>query len=232
VSGVDINNNETISGTAFVDDHYRGFRLDTRTGTTTEPEAWALGINSRGDVVGYSFFFGGLERIGVWDRQGNFTTYFVEGTQAFPTVSNSLRINGSNTIVITFLSFHTAPPPYTSYLVPRPGVRLDLRDITSAFPEGYTAPSIVAGINSSGDLMTEECRPRDGVRDGQGVGRRRGALARPSLEGRVGRSRRTPSARDGHGRRAGPADGRLAAHSAYGRLPPPPGSNALSGVIV
>jgi hypothetical protein len=44
----------------------RGFRFDTRTGKMmqldplpTEPDAWALSINYRGDLLGYSFVDGG-----------------------------------------------------------------------------------------------------------------------------------------------------------------------------
>ena len=72
-----------------------GIGHDTRSGITTllhplytEPEAWALGINDRGDVLGYSFIPGATERIGVWDASGHFSTRFVEGTPEVPTISN------------------------------------------------------------------------------------------------------------------------------------------------
>src|SRR4051794_6765304 len=53
----------------------------------TEPNAYGEAINSRGDVLGYSFRACGIERIGVW-RGTKFQTYFVEGTPEFPIVSN------------------------------------------------------------------------------------------------------------------------------------------------
>jgi hypothetical protein len=112
-SRLDLNNQSIVSGTTFSPSSrlYRGFRHDPRSGQTiqlaplpTEPHAWALGINNRGDVLGYSFFFAGLERIGTWDKHGNFKTYFTEGTPAFPTISNSLLFNDNNLIVISWVS--------------------------------------------------------------------------------------------------------------------------------
>ena len=105
-----INNQGIISGTAFnlpgIGD--RGFRFDPRSGETTlldplptEPSAWALDINNRGNVLGYSFVPSGIERIGVWNSTGTFKTYFVEGTPEFPVNSNTLRFNDNNLIVIT-----------------------------------------------------------------------------------------------------------------------------------
>jgi hypothetical protein len=105
-----INNQGIISGTANlpgVGD--RGFRFDTRTGETTlldplptEPYSKALDINNRGNVLGYSSFgFGGIERIGVWDHDAEFKTYFVEGTPESPTISGDLLFNDNNLIVIT-----------------------------------------------------------------------------------------------------------------------------------
>src|SRR5262249_14941706 len=104
-----LNNQGIIAGTSgdpFVD--ARAFRFDPGTGNATlldplptESLSWGIGINSRGDVLGYSFVSAGLERIGVWDRGGNFTTYFVEGTVQFPTISNGLVFNDNNLIVIT-----------------------------------------------------------------------------------------------------------------------------------
>ena len=68
----------------------RGSRFDPRTREATllnplptEPDATAWGINDRGDVLGYSFVPDAIERIGVWDRDAVFNTYFVEGTRNF-----------------------------------------------------------------------------------------------------------------------------------------------------
>ena len=65
----------------------------------------------------------GEESIGIW-RKAAFETWFVEATPQYPTISNRLRWNGGNMIVIT----HTSD--LNSYLVPRPGIRLNLADLT------------------------------------------------------------------------------------------------------
>ena len=84
----DINDRALISGTSSRQDGDRAFRYDPSSGSLTlldplptEPDSWGQAINSRGDVLGYSFVGGGLERIGVW-RGTEFHTYFVEGTPA------------------------------------------------------------------------------------------------------------------------------------------------------
>ena len=150
-----INNQGIISGTTFqsLTSQFRGFRFDYRTGKTTlldplptEPNSWALGINNRGDVLGYSFISGGLERIGVWDKKEEFNTYFVEGTPEFPTVSNSLLFNDNNLIVITNTTDNT------SYLVPKPGVRLNLADLVENLPSGQNVAYIL-DMNNPGNMI-------------------------------------------------------------------------------
>lgn len=155
-----LNNQGIISGTTFIDGlGYRGFRFDPRTGVATlllplptEPHAWALGINNRGDILGYSFVSGGIERVGVWDDRGIFHTYFVEGIPEFPTISNFLTFNDQNLIVITDVS---NPPAETgnSYLLPRPGVRLNLSDLINDMPADHGSPSFVRSLNNYGDMF-------------------------------------------------------------------------------
>jgi len=157
-----MNNQGIISGIGLNQfDELRGFRFDPRTGETTvlnplptEPRALGLGINNRGDVLGYSFVSNRLERIGVWNRKGEFQTYFVEGTPEFPTISNSLRFNDNNLIVITRVVRIT--PPFernkNSYLVPKPGVRLNLADLVENPPLGLCLSSI-GDINNRGDMI-------------------------------------------------------------------------------
>jgi len=154
-----INNQRIISGTAFNLPGLRDrcFRFDTRTGETTlldplptEPRSWAVGINNRGDVLGYSFVASGIERIGVWDHDAEFKTYFVEGTPEFPTISNSLRFNDNNLIVITLVT-QPASELGNSYLVPEPGVRLNLADMAENLPSGQDLSAIVA-VNNHGDM--------------------------------------------------------------------------------
>ncbi len=90
----------------------------------------------------------GRERIGLWDRHGRFTTYFTEGTPEFPTVSNRLHFNESNLIVITF----SLNDP-TSYLVPRPGERLDLVNLVDNLPPGPSPLFVVNGLNDNADMF-------------------------------------------------------------------------------
>jgi len=82
-----------------------------------DTQAWGLRINTRGDALGYSFVFKAPyhERIGVWDRNGDFKTYFDE------TINTSrLVFNDNNLIVITAVN----PPPLsvaTATWCPSPG---------------------------------------------------------------------------------------------------------------
>jgi hypothetical protein len=136
----------------------RGFRFNPRTGETkllnpfpgdpTETLAWGLGINAHGEVLGYSFT-GGVgpyhERIGVWDRNGDFKTYFVETTN-----SNRLRFNDNNLIVITFV--RGGADAGNSYLVPKPGVRLNLADLVENLPPEQDL-SLIEQINNHGDMI-------------------------------------------------------------------------------
>ena len=153
-----INNQGLIAGIA-VGEHLfsgtRGFRFDPRTGKsqllspfpgdTTETLAWGLGINTRGDVLGYSFTIGVQpyhERIGVWDRTGNFKTYLVRSKS-----SGSLLFNDNNLIVIT-----SERSTDTSYLVPKPGVSLNLADLVVNPPAGLTL-DLITDLNNQGDMI-------------------------------------------------------------------------------
>jgi len=151
-----LNNQGLIAGrTGDAFDGARGFRFDPRTGEAMllEPVppdtlAWGLGINNRGDVLGYSFGSPGPyhERIGLWDRKGNFKTYFDETI-----VSNALLFNDHNLIVITLTSDRQ-----NSYLVPKPGVRLNLADLVENLPLGAKLSNI-NDINNKGDMIGFGC---------------------------------------------------------------------------
>ncbi len=140
-----------VSGTIFgpgpSDD--RAFRYSPPSGplqlldpVATEPESWGQAINRDGEVLGYSFVPGRLERIGYW-RDGTFQTLFVEGTAAFPTVSNRLLWNDHRLVVITDTN------DLNSYLVPSPGLRLNVADLTTGLP----AWSLIRDVNNRGDLL-------------------------------------------------------------------------------
>lgn len=157
-SRVSMNNKGIISGTTFIDGvGYRGFRHDPRKNQTimleplpTEPDAWAMGINNHGYVLGYSFVGGGIERIGVWDEKGKFHTYFVEGTPEIPTVSNVLLFNDRNEILITFIT-RPLDEFRNSYLVPKPGVRLNLADLVTGEPADLGI--FPQAINNHGNIL-------------------------------------------------------------------------------
>lgn len=156
-----INNQGVIAGTQGITpfNGATGFRFDTRTNETTllepfptEPLAWALGINNRGYVLGYSFVSGGIERIGIWDPRGKFKTYFLEGTPEFPTISNRLIFNNNNLIVITYVSSPASERFKNSYLVPKPGVRLNLADLVENLPDGASL-GFIQDLNDRGNLI-------------------------------------------------------------------------------
>jgi hypothetical protein len=145
-----------VSGTTGTDlfGDARAFRLDPFDGHATllypivgDPLAWSQGINAQGDVLGYSFG-AAAEHIGVWDRFGNFELYFTEGNAEFPTLSNELLFNNNNEIVITF-----TPNDTTSYLVPRPGIRLDLAALTENPPPWPQPFEFITGFNDQGDMV-------------------------------------------------------------------------------
>jgi hypothetical protein len=155
-----INDEGIIAGTNATTSLYlgaTGFRFDPRSGSAallnpfpgdpTETAAWGQGINNRGDVLGYSFVGSPSsapyhERIGVWDRNGVFQTYFVETIN-----SSQLLFNNNNQIVITLVS-----PPSTSYLIPTPGVRLDLATLDVNLPAGQNI-AVVTAMDDQGDMI-------------------------------------------------------------------------------
>jgi hypothetical protein len=156
---LNLNNLGIITGTTYTGGGYRGFRFDSRAGTSVilnplppESDAWALGINGSGRILGYSFIGGALERIGLWNSAGSFKTYFVEGTPDFPTVSNNLLFNDNNTIAVTGIS-RPAEERGKSYLVPQPGVRLDLTKLVEGLPPANPNLNSVYGMNGYADML-------------------------------------------------------------------------------
>jgi hypothetical protein len=157
-----INNREIIEGIEgpSLFNRARGFRFDPRDGKATilnpypgDPTgtlAWGQAINDRGDVLGYSFTLGVTpyhERIGVWERNGVFDTYFVESDVN----SSKLLFNDDNLIVITLQSPGSSVP-HNSYIVPRPGIRLNLADLVVNLPAGQELLLIV-DLNNHGDMI-------------------------------------------------------------------------------
>uniref|UniRef100_UPI003F497341 hypothetical protein n=1 Tax=Cupriavidus yeoncheonensis TaxID=1462994 RepID=UPI003F497341 len=134
-------------------------KLDLRTMKDTalpplpgDNTTWAIAINNRGDVLGYSFTPAATERIGVWHPNNRFEVYFTEGTPAIPTISNYLAFNEDDKIVISLVS---DPPEEIGnlYFLPRPGVRLNMADFTSGQPADAGNFSFVPAINARGDIV-------------------------------------------------------------------------------
>jgi hypothetical protein len=150
---MDVNNNGQLAGIIRADaDANRAFRFDSRTQTTTvldpvppDPHSWGMAINRHGEVLGYSFIFNAIERIGKWNRDNVFETLFIQGTPELPTISNQLMWNEDELVVVSqTLDGNT-------YLIPAPGVRVNLQDLVA----GATVPPALFGldINKRGDFV-------------------------------------------------------------------------------
>ncbi len=106
-----------------------------------------MAINRKGEVLGYSFSFDGTERIGAWNRHEEFEAFFVQGTSEVPTVSNQLIWNEREYIVVSYTT------DGNTYIVPEPGVRLDLADLVA---DGIVPPTLLAySINERGDFLAQ-----------------------------------------------------------------------------
>ena len=149
-------------GAGSLSDSTRAFRHLTSSGATTflqprptERASWGVAIHDNGDVLGYSFLDGSV--VGVWrNRPGNpFQTYLVEGTTEFPDISNRLLWNQSGLIVVTRTIDNK------SYIVPRPGVALNVADLTD-HPPAAGLGTDVTDLNDRGDLLGETFDPETG----------------------------------------------------------------------
>ena len=149
----DLNNAGEIAGVISTDaEAQRAYRFDSHKETTTildpvspDPHSWGMAINQQGEVLGYSFIFNGIERIGKWNKKGKFETLFTEGTPEVPTISNELMWNEDGLVVVSrTLDLNT-------YLIPKPGVRVNLQDLV----DDATVPATLIGldINKGGDFI-------------------------------------------------------------------------------
>jgi hypothetical protein len=142
-----INDQAQLAGTQFNEPN-RAYRFDSRTQTTAilppvspDPESSGFDINQQGEVLGTSFNFdGSVQRVGKWNRQGKFQTSLVT-TPAF--IANSVTWNAQGLIVLSNTSDEN------TYLVPSPGVRLNLADLVKA-----PLPALqVIAANGRGDIV-------------------------------------------------------------------------------
>jgi hypothetical protein len=150
----DINDQGELAGITSTQSGQRAFRFDAQAQALTildpvsgDPNSWGLAINHQGEVLGYSFVFSGVERIGSWSRKNQFAAAFVEGTPDFPTVSNQLVWNENGVIVVSYTT------DTNTYVIPHPGVRLNLADLVDS---GSAPPSLFAyDINDHGDFLAQ-----------------------------------------------------------------------------
>ena len=150
----DINDHAQIAGIQFTDPN-RAYRFDARPQTTTllqpvppDPQSWGFAINRQGEVLGTSFDFDGtIQRIGKWNRKNDFQTFLVGGTgsPSFPFIANNLNWNEQGLIVVSAIDDGNA------YLVPAPGVRLNLADLVRNGPAA-TSLQVIA-VNDRADIV-------------------------------------------------------------------------------
>lgn len=115
----------------------------------TDTDSTSFGINNSGYIIGQSNVFLGdptKNHYGIWDQKGNFKSYF-EGINYFA------LFNDKNLIVLT-QNFDT---DNNSYLVPRPGVRLNIEDLLDNPTEMEVELAAVVDINNRGDMTGYGC---------------------------------------------------------------------------
>jgi uncharacterized membrane protein len=156
-----INNQGFLSGTAQITaNDVRGFRLNSHIGKAEllEPALLdtytrATGINNRGNVFGYSSAAespsGGrpYTHFVMWDREGHIQTYY----QSQDIRSSSIVFNDKNQVVVTTRTYCDC---YESYLVPAPGIVLNVRNLVENYPENAGSYFLrIRGINNNGDMI-------------------------------------------------------------------------------
>jgi len=152
VGATDINDRGELSG--FIgtpSEGQRAVRFDSRSQTTTilepagYPQSAGIGINRRGEVLGYSFEPSGAEDIGTWDRRGRFQPFYTLGTPEDPVRFSPVAWNDRGLIV------GTEARGTALYVIPRPGVRLNVDEllVNGPVPPG----SYAYAVNQRGDFL-------------------------------------------------------------------------------
>jgi hypothetical protein len=149
-----INDRAELAGIQFNTPN-RAYRFDARAQTTTflepvppDPQSWGFAINRQGEVLGTSFNFDAtIQRIGKWNRNDEFETSLIGGTNNpdFPVITNSLTWNEPGLIVASNTDDGNA------YLIPAPGVRLNLADLVRNGPAA-TMLGVIA-VNQRADIV-------------------------------------------------------------------------------
>jgi hypothetical protein len=142
-------------------DHFtHGYRYEPRSGKTTLLPPFAgdptdtmvlvQGINRRGEILGYSYTndYGANyhERIGLWDRDGVFQPYYYE------TINTSLALFNEHDQIVITNPLYMGPADFNSYLVPAPGVRIDLASLVANMPDGLFLTNVVS-IDDEGNMV-------------------------------------------------------------------------------
>lgn len=150
-----VNNQEIVTGTIFDPDLnafrairfrpplYKPILLDP---IGSDTDSTSFGINNSGKILGVSnSYFGDLtkNRYGIWNRRGHFQVFF-EGINFF-------ALFNDNNLIVLSQNFDT---DRNSYLVPAPGVRLNLVDLVDN-PSAVTASFLTQAvdINNRGDII-------------------------------------------------------------------------------
>lgn len=149
----DINDRGEISGiSGNASEGERAFRFDSRSQTMTilapaagYPHSWGLGIDRQGEVLGLSFEFNGVQSLGTWDRRSRFEVLYTQGTPEDPVRVSPVVWNDRGLIVATDVLSDAM------YVIPRPGLRLDLDELLT---NGPVPPGAYGyAVNQRGDFL-------------------------------------------------------------------------------
>ena len=147
-----INNEGTVSGDTYIPNlnATRAIRFRRPYGEPelldplpTDRDSSSLGINNSGNILGVSSNDLTTAHYGIWDRKGNFKPY-IEG------VCCNALFNDENLIVVTWDYIFNSDK---SYLVPNPGVQLDIEDLLVNRSDLDTPLQNVVDINNRGDMI-------------------------------------------------------------------------------
>lgn len=138
---------------------WRAYRLDPTTGKLDiyqpvfegDTHTFVVEANKHDELVGWSYIPGSTEHVGVWSKEGRFTNYFTQGSEAYPTISNNLEFSDDDQILIYDIS---RPPSEVGniYVVPRKGVRFNLLDSLDGMPAEVSTSLWRMFINNRGDM--------------------------------------------------------------------------------
>jgi len=156
-----INNNDVIAGYGVTPQgSFVGFRYDARTGVEAllspapgDHDVFIGGINQQGEIVGASLILGGVEHVGVWQKDGSFAPFFTGGTTANPAVGFGTSLNGRDLIVISEIDQTSTPNPNDIFLVSSPGQFFSVDALLGGVPPDLGSFPQVFGVNNRGKII-------------------------------------------------------------------------------